>query len=57
MDLRKLIEEHLKSNKKTQSQLAREAGVSQTVINRFLRGERGITWANVEKILKVIKEK
>ena len=39
----------------TEYRLAKDAGVPQPVINRFMRGERGITLETASKICNLLK--
>ncbi len=48
------LKEAIRQSTKTPYQIAREAGVSQIIISRFLSGERDIRMATADKIATVL---
>jgi predicted transcriptional regulator len=55
MNFKQELETYLKSKQLKQMELAKQAGISQSILSLFLSGKRGLTLKTVEKLKKVME--
>lgn len=54
INLKKLIEAHIRKNKINQFKLSQLAGINPAMLSKYLSGKRGLSWKTVEKLLKIV---